>query len=974
MKLSLFVTITIKDFIPKDKSIPYENYVCLFSLNDYNATINLSNLNNQNIKHKIDSFNSNIIYNLHMFDSTNNSLIGIYQLLINFDKIKHLNHNDTLTQEETAKLIIDQKTKRKIFDKITNMGDIYLILSIEIKLIDKQIYTSGNKQSLNLTKKGLNIESIDNIVENNNLTPKTFKRKQIIRTMKNDRETLNRLDNFAGYNEVSITEYFKDESDQKYSQGNTIKKYNSLNKAKIMRQSNDCNNGLYDNPYFNNSCTVIMSPKYCSTHCNLKKDGKIKTNRKKNPAPQKKVTILNLMEQKLGPSFYKSKEDNLLELSNQSKDFKNTSVSFTKNKFNNNMNKRNSFSSFNYYFYNINEIKQQNFIKKKNIKHFDESDFFQRKTYQNKNKISVNLSGKSNIEKMTSEHKGKIKKNRRTLSLINTGRMNIEMNNYDNKSNNSTNINNIFLQTESEIKILSERKKKLKKHMRTNTDLKQINKEKNSLIKENFNNNYYMEKSRGTFSPKLSLKIKFNEGQIISNEKQERYSNRFKDKKNNKKILTPKGNQIRKVCFNNEDNLIRENEELKNKCFNLINFYSLLTQKLKKTCKNNIESIIKLGIVKERYNNIKKYKYRMVQIKNLNDSKKIENHVYSHYEEEKLLNKVINIKLKENSIYQKILGEDIDEKSLQNKINILFTQKKEMLLNLIKNIVKYYGSISQIYNNNKDKKEQFIILLNKYNIKEKTKPKDLNYFNYINKGNTFEDRIITEVDEDKENEEEDEEKTEKNNVFIINNNIVGKENNNLFNINNNLMNKDNNINIITDKNNNIFYTNEVNNNNKIQEIHIYNIKNKTNNKKDNIDNNYDENLNNLIEKILIEQFPENYKTNIRFIHQEKNKYFFKNNIFYAYIEDNDIVLKEEVDGIINNNKLTLNEFYQKYCVEKPNNFVYTKKIKQKYIKLKTNDEQSIEKKIKNENSTTIETEKKINTSNSKINEVNDEKL
>ena len=51
------------------------------------------------------------------------------------------------------------------------------------------------------------------------------------------------------------------------------------------------------------------------------------------------------------------------------------------------------------------------------------------------------------------------------------------------------------------------------------------------------------------------------------------------------------------------------------------------------------------------------------------------------------------------------------------------------------------------------------------------------------------------------------------------------------------------------------------------------------------------------------------------------------------------------------------------------NYVYTKKIRQKYIKIKTSDtEQSTEQKLKNENSTTIETENKLNMSNSKINE------
>ena len=153
MKLSLSVKITIKDIYPKDKSIQYEKYICLFSLNNFKSKLYLSDLKNKNfIKHKIESFNSNIIYNLHMFDLKKNSLIGIYQLIINFDKIKHLNINDTLTQEETAKLIIDPKTKRKIFDKITNMGNIYLILSTEIKIINKKILSSKNKQNTNIKK------------------------------------------------------------------------------------------------------------------------------------------------------------------------------------------------------------------------------------------------------------------------------------------------------------------------------------------------------------------------------------------------------------------------------------------------------------------------------------------------------------------------------------------------------------------------------------------------------------------------------------------------------------------------------------------------------------------------------------------------------------------------------------------------------------------------------------------------------
>ena len=141
MKIKLSVTITIKDYFPKDPHIPYKNFICLFNSNNFNSNIKLSDLSNKNsIKHKVEYIDSNIIYDLHVLDSIKNSLIGIYPLFINYDQIKNLNINDILTHEERAKLLIDLKTKRKIFGKVTNIGDIYLILSTEIKILDKKIY------------------------------------------------------------------------------------------------------------------------------------------------------------------------------------------------------------------------------------------------------------------------------------------------------------------------------------------------------------------------------------------------------------------------------------------------------------------------------------------------------------------------------------------------------------------------------------------------------------------------------------------------------------------------------------------------------------------------------------------------------------------------------------------------------------------------------------------------------------------
>ena len=194
MKIVLSVTIAIKDYFPKDQNIPYDKFICIFNNNNFNSKIKLSNISTQNsFKHKVECINSNIVYNLHMLDSTKNSLVGIYQLIINFDKIKNLNVNDILTQEETAKLIIDSKTKRKLFDKITNLGDIYLILSSEIKILGKKAHISDGRENKSSSKRNSNIDS-NNLFLDFNLSPRNIKKKQIIKILKNERDALKELD------------------------------------------------------------------------------------------------------------------------------------------------------------------------------------------------------------------------------------------------------------------------------------------------------------------------------------------------------------------------------------------------------------------------------------------------------------------------------------------------------------------------------------------------------------------------------------------------------------------------------------------------------------------------------------------------------------------------------------------------------------------------------------------------------------
>ena len=962
MKIVLSVTIAIKDYFPKDKNIPYDKFICIFNNNNFNSKIKLSNIQTQNFfKHKVECINSNIVYNLHLLDSTKNSLIGIYQLIINFDKIKNLNVNDILTQEETAKLIIDSKTKRKLFDKITNLGDIYLILSSEIKILDKKVHVSDGRENKSLSKRGSNLDN-NNLFLDFNLSPRNIKKKQIFKILKNEREALKELDDYSIFNDNNnnnnhnITDFIMDENDNSFVPNDTLRKYKSLNNKKMNNQNNIVYNELYTkNQYFENSNTQMISPKLSNTNYNFKKEDSKKTFRKKKQLSKKKVTILNLMEEKMDPALYSScttKERNTLELSSLFNGFKNTYANF--NKMQVNHIKKNSFTSLNTHSSFKGRKKQKQIISDKNNSNFiDESDFLNnRKGYKNNNKIMVNMNKNNIIQKTIS--KNKVNKN--CLNIFDTERYNTEHPKIDFKK--LKNINNIFLQTEGISKFPD-----IKKQILTDNDLRKLIIEKDNSIRENFQGTDYAKNlKRGTFSPKVSLKLRFTDNTIISNDIYDKSSTRYSKEKISKRILTPKTEHIKKVSFlNNEDNLYTENEELRKKCFNLIEFYSLLTKKLKNICKNNIDYFKKVETMREKYHNLNKCKNKLIEMKNYNDSKKVKSHTHSHYEEEQLISSMLKIKIKENSIYHNIFGNFNDDINLKNKMNILISDKKEKLLNLIRNIVKFYGNISQIYDKDKVKKTMLKNLLEKYEIKEKNKT-DLNYINYIHKGNNFDDKIITEVDEDKENEEEDEGDLEKK----VTNNIEDND----LNIENidNIDNASTIINNFGDFGHSYINNNDMNNNNE---------KNKL--KELDIESTYDENLNNLIEKILIEEFPENYKTNLKFIHQGKNRYIFGNKIFKAFIKNNDVMLKEIVnDNNISECNLSLNDFYKKYCLpeirKNKSNYIYTKKIKQKYIKIKGSvdkDDQSLEKKIKNENSTTIETDIRQYSMISKTNEVND---
>ena len=217
-------------------------------------------------------------------------------------------------------------------------------------------------------------------------------------------------------------------------------------------------------------------------------------------------------------------------------------------------------------------------------------------------------------------------------------------------------------------------------------------------------------------------------------------------------------------------------EDVKNNCVRLIEFYSLLNLKLKKIYPKNSEITQKLIIFKELLsselkkkniitNKLNKNKFLYSLSKNINETTN-----------EKILNLFPKIKKLENSIYMQLFNvfntqEELDkfnEFENHDKQTIIF-----LLLNLARNLVKKYGNISQVYTIkntvNMKKKNTLKKCLQNYLITEKEEGdkdfvnleniniinRDMQKNNELSEENKF--KVIKEVDEDKEEENDGEE-------------------------------------------------------------------------------------------------------------------------------------------------------------------------------------------------------------------------
>jgi hypothetical protein len=297
------------------------------------------------------------------------------------------------------------------------------------------------------------------------------------------------------------------------------------------------------------------------------------------------------------------------------------------------------------------------------------------------------------------------------------------------------------------------------------------------------------------------------ENNIIGNSNNTLFSTNMTDQEFSgiDKNILEKGTEIRNdfnLQLNNDKNE-KDNDimqlHIKNLFLKLIDFYSLLSNKLFKLHQKNITLNKKSNVYKEKLFTELKKNNILTQKKT---STEIENFINVNINEglnEKFLRAIIKVKKSEFKIYQNIFNlfyyeYDIlkwkeQEKNKKMKENV----KIELLLIVFKNLIKNYGNVSQIYND-KLKKSILKSCLKKYGISEKNEKNENdesdnnndnnnlissnnnkdksknNAENKENKNNIDKFKVIKEVDEEKEDEIDDEEdKYSENNRIHYNN-------------------------------------------------------------------------------------------------------------------------------------------------------------------------------------------------------------
>lgn len=791
------IKIKIKEFYPKLKIIPYDNYDCVISYNDNKLNIPLKNIDKLFFKNELEKINSDLTYHIELINRENNYLISSSSFKIPYIRLAQVIKMKIMKYEQQIKLMLENDIKQNIFGPGISVGSIFLKFAIEIKAL----------QTLNS-----NI-----LLSNNIISIKGFNSAKNNKQNNSDFNLTSSLTNFT-----NKTKGNKENKDKKSIKEKKQIKHKSTKYIKSNR---------FMGNYLSYKSNEIASP-------NSSKNCKISSITNRSPYIPTSPILQKNHEKKPSSLFDEQK----------AKKFYPLSPSTTIKKIYGDIPKEKNAGIKKYApkpWYTIKKS-DRNLKNDKEISQallptcFSETSFNEKKDRKNKRSSSQKRSKKSVFSP-------EIKKNFVTISK-DIGEVNINMNEVSESNDkirkklskqsctkirdkickmNDTNISNYKKKNSktsndinSSIQILKKMESKSKKNMAKSFMYK---KPKKKIAKNDFGESNEYKRTEPTVNLDES---KYKDLNLIKNVKNQ------EDLKNNiismmdylkERNKEAKENNKKKNVSDNKYLLYREKIVMENK-----KFYSLQSQDNVTNTRNFIH--VKIN---SKYNNTIFNKMSKIKTKELN-----------------IIKIILDNKNEKNKDPKKI----VEEKLKQQK-------QVHVLLKVVRDLIKTYGNLSHLYDEDNNKKILIKSLFLRYNIREKEWNENDNIKNMYNK--IINEKITNKkleklksqefnaIKEEEENEEEEGEKEEKEEEKEDNNN---KENN--------MENTDeNNIKVNDDNNPNNKDTKD-NKDNSLYEIKESKIKNSNSNNIISIDENIDTNniKSDLINKnIIINNFIINNK-------------------------------------------------------------------------------------------------------------------
>ena len=760
------VKIKINDFFPKIDAIPYDDFICLISCNNYYSRIKLTEYENQQFKFDLKIIkNTDLLFNVKLINYIdNNKLIGMYNLIIPHNMVNQILQREDSMYKQQIKLIMNSNVKIKLFGIMMNITNIYLDLVFQF---------SSTKGNLVLNRNHINKMKLYEMLENNSYAKNYGKNKKKNKSSNNNSKSDTKKNNMninlskspnIYYNnyiyDFKVNEINKDKkhvnsniknfqniSNQKCSDINfNVMNYNYLNYLKI---DNNCN----DNNYVENVKFKINSRSPIIISKNV-----VRLNNQENSSKHKKQNqdttyfgLLNKNKNKINDFANidtKGKQFNYMNYQNIStkKKGKNSENHLNISPFlmkNNNINNLNDISDLNY-----NEI--VNYTKDSQHKYLTEG------------KNSMNLDNIINtIENLDTN---KIKSDSKYHNLI--------KNNSNHKISYINDINkgqNILYDKKNHLNKFINRKKSNKSNQNLIKNAK-INKQNEILKTQVFRNkikfsefnenqthgskintpkiikdfNYNLNNNTPIIIDLSTKKKQIKKNRVINNIEENNLAkfniNEEENKNINIKNEVKENNKIKQI--ENKDNIEIKKEEEEP----LLNPEEIKNQIIKSlveaqnTKKEIISHIIKNREYKEKLLLIQEKFYTELKIRNrLNEetnNMKTKNIIHVNIRGKLNSNPYLSmktIKSKESSILYKIFYEHKNSpeyKALEarKKLKEKLEQQKKIhsLLNFVRELIKKYENLSQIYNDDEKKKILFKSLLVRYGIREKEESKENN--------------------------------------------------------------------------------------------------------------------------------------------------------------------------------------------------------------------------------------------------------